>query len=277
MRKTIDRETLKAAVAAHPQFRSVPDVAVPIMTMFNTPATTFRDLAGVIKKSPHLTERVLTVVNSGFYGFRRRVETVDRAVVLLGWNAIKMITLGSTILNQMLSSDQHLYDHSLRTTVIARHLAMEAGFYKVEEIAVEGLLHDIGRIILEECFPKQYIQVKQYILDHGVPVHIAEREVLGLDHGRIGGWTLEEWNLPKNISSTVTWHHDFKPNTYHARKTAVIHIADVLALVSDVRGPAWEKIPELSPEALETLNLTEIEFRDIVHTIMRMRFDSFVL
>lgn len=274
MKRTIDRESLKIAIAEHPLFRNVPTVAVPVMTMFNNPETSFNDLAGVIKTSPQLCERILTLVNSGYYGFRRRIETVDRAVVLLGWNAVRMITLGSTVLNQMVASDQRLSEHSLRTAAIARYLAMEAGFYKVEEIAVEGLLHDIGRIILENCFPEQYLRVKQYILDHGVPVHIAERIVLGIDHGQIGGWILEQWDLPKNISSSVIWHHDFKPGTYHARKTAVIHIADVLALAVDVRGPSWEKVPELSPEALETLDITESEFREIIQAVIKMRFDQ---
>lgn len=277
MKRTLDRETLKIAIAANPEFSSVPKVAVPVITMFNDPDTTFRDLAEVIKTSPELAERVLTIANSGYYGFRRKVDSVDRAVVLLGWNAVKMITLGSTILKRMQSRDQRLSDHSLRTAVIARFLAMESGFYKVEEIAVVGLLHDIGRIIIEMYFPDHFAQIKQYIIDHGVPDYSAEREILGVDHGQIGGWCLEEWSLPKNITSSVMWHHDFRPMTYHARKTAIIHMADVLAFATDVNGPSWEKVPVLSPEALETLNFSETDFRDIVLAMMNMRLEPLIM
>ena len=277
IKRTLERDTLKVAVAANPEFSAMPRVAVPVITMFNDPDASFQDLAAVIETSPDLTERVLTIANSGYYGFRRKVTSVERAVVLLGWNAVKMITLGSTILKRMHLTDQRLNDHSLRTAVIARYLAMEAGFYKVEEIAVVGLLHDIGQIILESCFPEQAARVKQYIIDHGVPRHVAEREIIGVDHGRVGGWMLEEWNLPKNITSSVMWHHDYLPRTYHARKTAVIHVADVLAQAADVRGPSWEKVPVLSGEALETLQFTEAEFRDTVTAMLHMRLDPLIM
>jgi len=72
------------------------------------------------------------------------------------------------------------------------------------------------------------------------------------------------------------WHHDFEDNKYHARKTAVIHIADVLALALDLNGPHWEKIPEIKLPALKTLGFTETDFRDIVLAIMQMKFDPII-
>lgn len=277
MKQILDRTTVKDVIAANPEFSSVPKLAVPIITMFNDPDTSFRDLAEVISTSPELAGRVLTIANSGYYGFRRKVDSVERAVVLLGWNAVKMITLGSTILGRMHQLDNRLYEHSMRTAVIARYLAMEAGFYKVEEIAVVGLLHDLGRVILETYFPSQFCRIKQYMLDHGLPAHEAEREILGVDHGQIGGWTLEEWNLPKNITSSVMWHHDFKAKTYHARKTAVIHAADVLAIATDMHGPDWEKVPALVTDALETLRFNETEFRDTVQAMLHIRLDPLIM
>ena len=113
-------------------------------------------------------------------------------------------------------------------------------------------------------------------MDHGIPSYMAEKEILGVDHGLIGGWTLEDWDLPKNITTSVMWHHDFEDNKYHARKTAVIHVADVLALALDFNGPHWEKIPEIKLTALKTLGFTETDFRDIILAIMRMKFDPII-
>lgn len=277
MNKVINRDILKSAIASNPSFSSVTKVAVPIITMFNDPNTSFLDLAEVIESDPDLTARVLKTVNSGYYGFRRKIESVSQAVVLLGWNTVKMISLGSTILTRMYETNKRLYDHSMRTALIARFLAAEAGFYKIEEIAVVGLLHDIGTIILETYFPENYLKVKQYVIDHGVPAYIAEHAILGVDHGEIGGWTLEEWKLPKNITSSVMWHHDYKAKTYHARKTAVIHVADVLALAADFTGPSWEKIPEIKLSALKTLSFTIPDLRDIVLTIMKMKLEPLII
>jgi HD-like signal output (HDOD) protein len=276
MKRAIDKKILRSALASNPLFSNVPKVTVPIITMFNNPNTSFQDLAKVIETDQHLSERVLKIANSGYYGFRQKIKSVSHAVTLLGWNTIKMITLGSTILTRMLKTNKRLYDHSNRTALIAKFLALEAGFYKVEEIAVVGLLHDIGSIILEICFPENYMKVKQYIMDNEIPSHIAEQELLGVDHGIIGGWTLEDWDLPKNITTSVMWHHDFEENKYHARKTAVIHIADVLAFILDFSGPHWEKVSEIRLPALKTLGFAETDFRDIIVAIMRMKFDPLI-
>jgi len=272
--KEINRETFRATIASNPEISSVPTVAVAIIRMFNNPNSTFHELARVIETDEELTGRILKIANSGYYSFNEKITAVSRAVVLLGWNAVKMITLGSTILAQMSEKNRQLYEHSVRTALIARFLGMEANFYKVEEIEVVGLLHDIGSFMLERYFHNHYLKIKQYVIDHGVPAYLAEREIIGVDHGAIGGWTLEEWDIPRNISTSVMWHHDFKPNTYHSRKTAVIHMADSLALAADYTGPSWEKVPEIREEALTTLGFTEFRVRDIVHEVMSIKPDS---
>ena len=277
MKKRFDKDILKSTLAANPSLSSVPKITVPIITMFNDPNTSFHDLAEVIESDPDLSARVLKITNSGFYGFKHRIESVSHAVVLLGWNAIKMITLGSTIISKMSEINKRLFEHSKRTAITARFLATEANFYKVEEIAVVGLLHDIGIYILETYFPENYMKIKQHIIDYEVPTYIAEREIIGVDHGKIGGWTLEEWDLPKNITDSVMWHHDFKAKKYHSRKTAVIHVADVLAIAADFTGPHWEKVPEINLSAIKTLGFTETEFRDIVLAMLKMKLDPLII
>lgn len=273
----IDRDTVKRLLASKPNFASVRGTAAPILAITAKPNATIRELAAVIEQDPELSTRLLKIVNSGFYGLRNKVESINHTIVLLGWNAIKMITIGSSILTRMCATDRRLFNHSMRTAQIARFLATEANFYKVEEIAVVGLLHDFGAVILSLFFPERYALVRKLAADKGIPVHIAEREILGVDHGEVGGWTLEDWNMPVNITETVARHHTFDPGSYHARKTAVIHVADILSLAVDYRGPAWEKIPELSRESLAILGFGEDELRDLLLTIMKMRFDPLII
>ncbi len=276
-KKSLNREILKLSMDSNPSLSNVARVTVPIITMFNDPNTSFHDLAKVIETDPDLSKRVLNIANSGFYGFQNRIETVLHAVVLLGWNAIKMIALGSTIISKMSEVNKRLYEHSKRTALIARFLATEANLYKVEEIAVVGLLHDLGSFILETYFPENHMKIKQYAIDNGVPSFIAEREIISVDHGEIGSWTLEDWDMPKNITASVRWHHDFKAKKYHSKKTAVIHVADVLAIASDINGPYWEKVPEIKSSALNALGFTETEFRDIVYTMMNINMEPLIL
>jgi HD-like signal output (HDOD) protein len=273
----IDRETVRKLLATRKEFESVRTAAAPILALSNRSSASIHDLAAIIENDPELTGRILRMANSGFYGFRRKIDSVPRAIVLLGWNAVKMIALGSSLLGRMSAIDHRLFIHSARTSQIARFLATEGNFYKVEEIGMVGLLHDFGKVIFELFFPGNYTRIRQYAIDHGLPTHVAERETFGIDHGQLGGWTLEEWKLPENITDSVTRHHVFDPKTYHARKTAVIHLADVLAFATDYRGPSWEKVPELAPEALKALRYTEDDLRDLVIAVMNMRFEPVVM
>lgn len=277
LKPTIDREKVLKALPSIKSFPNVPKVAVPIIQMANDENKSFADLAKVIETDPELSARILTIANSGFYGFKRQIKSINHALVMLGWNAVKMIALGSTILTRMCAQDRATFNHSMRTAQIARFLAMEANFYKVEEIAVVGLLHDFGIIILKMYFPDEYMKALQFSIDNGLPLHIGEREILNVDHADVGGWTLQEWDLPENITESVAKHHSYDPYSYHARKTAVIHLADILATAVDVNGPAWEKVPEISASALETLGFSNSELKDMLLTIMKMKLDPLIV
>ena len=278
MKHHLERDTVIGMISDDPvAFTGLSQIAVPIINAFDNPNSSFHDLTEIISKDEALTEKVLRIANSGYYGFRREVKTLSHAAVLLGWNAIKMLALGSTILGRMKDTNEHLFNHSMRTAVIARFVAAECRLYKVEEIAVVGLLHDIGTIILDKYFPETSLKVKQYVIDYSVPTYVAEREILGVDHGIVGGWVLEEWDMPRNITSSVMWHHDYLAKTYHARKTAAIHVADVLALATDVTGPVHEKIPEINKTALKTLGISEPDLRDMVLTIMNLKMDPLIV
>jgi putative nucleotidyltransferase with HDIG domain len=277
MRGTIDREMVKRLLVSRKNFENVRTTAALLLAMENRPNTSIRDLAAIIETDQELSNRILKITNSGFYSFRQKIESVPHAIALLGWNAIKMITLGSSLLTRMCATDRRLFNHSVRTAQIARFIATEANFYKVEEIAVVGLLHDFGKVIFELFFPEKYARLRQYAVDHGLPSHVAERDLFGIDHGELGGWTLKEWELPENITDSVTHHHTFDQSTYHARKTAVIHVADVFAFVTDYRGPTWEKVPEMAPEALGVLGYTEDDLQDLLIQIMKMKFDPIIM
>ena len=272
----IDHALVKQLMATQKSFASVRKTAAPIIAMSNNKNASIKDLGALIEQDPELSARILQVANSGFYSFRKKIESVSHAISLLGWNSVKMISLGSSLLTRMCNTDRRLFNHSVRTAQIARFLAQEANFYKIEEIAVVGLLHDFGRVIFELFFPEKAAKLRQMTLDNGVPVHVAERELCGADHGEVGGWTLAEWDLPENITDSVVRHHSFEKDTYHGRKTAVIHVADVFAIATDFRGPGWEKVPELSPEAVEALGFSRGDLRDLLLAVMKMKFEPII-
>ena len=273
----VTKEQVIKALAIEKLHPGVPEIVVAIIHITRSRSASINDLVRVIEGDEALSARLLSIANSGFYGLDRKVRNISDAVVLMGWNTVKMISLGSTIMKMISERDMRLYSHSIRNAQIAKHLATEAKFYKVEEISVVGLLHDIGSIILQAYFNDLFLEAKQYAVDHGVPIYIAEREVLGVDHAEVGGWTVEEWMLPDNIVESIALHHAFDPNTYHARKTAVIHVADSLAIMADFYGPTWEKVSEIHTAAIKTLGFTVDTFRKLASTCMKQKFEPLIM
>jgi len=273
----ITRETVLAALAEKKFHPSVPEIVSAIVKITRSPNASIKELVTFIEQDSELTRRMLTIANSGFYGIKHEVTTVNGAIVLMGWNTVKMITLGSTILKRMSERDHHLFVHSIRTANIARFLADEANMYKTEEMSVTGLLHDLGIMIMEMYFNDAYIRTKQFAVDHGVPTQIAEYQLLGVDHAAIGGWVIDFWELPDNIVESVARHHSFDPDTFHARKTAVIHVADILALAVDYSGPSWEKVSKLDERALDVLGFSRADIKGLMLDIMKMRFNPIII
>ncbi len=256
---------------------SIPELVAAIINITQSKRTNLSDLVAVIEQDEDLSSRLLSMANSGFFGPERKVRRVTDAVVLMGWNNVKMISLGSTIMKVISQLDQRLYSHAIRTAQFANFLGTEANLYKIEDITLVGLLHNIGAVILRAYFKDQALQAKQYAIKEGVPIQVAERAVFGADHAEIGRWTADEWHLPTNIIETIAEHHDFSRKSFHAKKTAAIHVAESLAMVSDYYGPSWEKINPIDPEAIATLGFSEVEFKEKAMKCLKTRFDPLIL
>ena len=273
----ITRDTVVNALKSRKLHPSVPEIIVAIIHITRSNSASLSDLVRIIDQDPVLKNRILSIANSGYYGLDRKVRNIADAVVMMGWNNIKMISLGSTIMKMISDQDMRVYSHSVKTAQIARYLATEANFYKVEEISVVGLLHDIGQIIFQAYFNDLFLKAKQYAVDHGVPMHIGEKEIMGVDHAEVGGWTIEEWLLPDNIIESVARHHDYDPTSYHARKTAVIHVADSFSLIADYYGPTWEKVPEINISAFKTLGFTADDIKKHASVCFKMKFEPMIM
>jgi len=256
---------------------SIPDVIVAIINITRSDRASLTDLVNAIEKDEVLSKRLMSIGNSGFFGKERKVRHVQEAVVMMGWNNVKMISLGSTIMKVISKTDMRLYGHAIKTAQYAHYIATEAKLYKIEDITLVGLLHNIGSVILLTYFTNEALQAKQYAIKHGVPIQVAERAVLGVDHAEIGGWTVAEWKLPDNIIETISEHHDFYHQSFHARKTAAIHIGECLALMADYTGPAWEKINTIHPDAVKKLGFSEDDFRSLALKCLKKKFEPIIM
>lgn len=255
---------------------TLPAVALKILRLADDPDSTIDDLNQVIKCDPALCTRILKVVNSSFYGLPRQIGSIDRAVLLLGLNAVKNIAIAVS-LDRVFRTEQiaagfdvrDLWTHSIAVATGARGLAEKAEMAVPDEAFLAGLVHDIGMIAeTQACRPKFVELIDRFSDDHGLTFREAEEQILGATHESFGAALCRSWQLPVNLEYVAGFHHRPMqlPEAVRALP-AVVHLADILAARLDIGFTQTVETDDFDPQVLDSLNLGEDEIAAVATTL----------
>mgnify|MGYP000423373487 CR=1 FL=1 len=234
-------QALKAAdlVSGVVRLVSLPEVCIRVNEMMDEASTSASDIGKVISQDTGLTARLLKIVNSAFYGFPSKIETVTRAVTVIGLRELRGLVLAasaietfSKIPNDILNMVQ-FWRHSVYCGVVAQLLADRCHVLHSERLIVAGLLHDIGKLILCHRLPNEMATVVERCKAEERPDYEIEQEVFGFDHTEVGGELLKVWQMPKTLEEAVR-HHHLPSNADEAiMDVCLIHIANGMTLIAE--------------------------------------------
>lgn len=265
MRELLPNSRLQELVSRMKSLPSLPSLFLEIMEALQATTVSLDNISRIIEKDMGMTAKILQLANSAFFGARRRVEELPRAIALLGFDTIKSLVFSLQIFSQcdpMILGNlslQTLWDHSFTTGAYARLIAQtENQEPQVADAAfTAGLLHDCGKLVLATNLPEPYNETLTLAQDEGLPSLEAERETFGVTHAEVGAYLLGIWGLPDIIVETVASHHDpiRKEQTPFGPLTAV-HIAEVL--MHEQRTKGSESAPKTTDlELLAKLGLSK--------------------
>lgn len=192
---------------------TIPYVISQVLGAVDNENLSASSLASLIEKDQSLTIKVLAVANSPFYGFSRRISTIDLAIVILGLNTIKEIVLSLAIQKFFTNVRKDIFDvkafwqYSVFCGAAGRVLARKLNYRLVGEAFVAGLMHDIGILILVQYFSGNFNEIRSNQFNKAMTFVEAEKSVLKCTHSDIGAWLANKWNLPENISKAIQYHH----------------------------------------------------------------------
>jgi len=257
---------------------SLSTTVTKVLEVCNKPNTAPNDLNRVISLDPVLTGQVLKLINSAYYSLPNQITSLTRAIIMLGINTVKNLALSTAILGtfsqedsfQTLSMDQ-FWTHSISVGVTAKALASRKGIPAAarEEYFVAGLLHDLGKIPLNNCLVSDYTQVMELAALDQSPLVNAETMVLGFDHGLVGKMIAEKWQLSNTITESLCFHHEPSGATQENRMlTAMVALANIYANLYDF-GSAGDPFPEgpIISYLLNTLGFTWADMSALRHTV----------
>ncbi len=226
--------TPESLVRDNIQLVSLPEVCMQVQTMADNPNCGADDLGRLIAKDTALTTKLLRLVNSAFYGFTSKVETVNRAVSLVGIAELRNITLAASAAEVFADISADLMDmvsfwrHSVFTGLVARKLAAECHVLHHERLFTAGLLHDVGRLLIFMRLPEKASEIlAAERRDHG-DLYELERAVLGFDHAQAGAELLTFWQLPPALCAAVRYHHQPQEADDAQLEAAIVHLANAI-------------------------------------------------
>lgn len=238
-------------------------VAVRILEVIGQDTADAAELAKVITYDPSLSTKILRLANSAYYGFPRRVASVKQAIVLLGTNTVKSLSL-SIAVYEALSPKRHagggldrqqLWLHSVACASAAQFLGMLGNQLAREAGFTAGLLHDVGKLVMDTQFPEFYSQVLERVHSGQSPLLSAEQEVFGTDHAEVGAWLSERWKFPAVLSEPIAHHHNLENASEElepivASVAAADSIAHAAAVGLSLDGDIAHEFEVLGPHGL---------------------------
>ncbi len=252
---------------------TLPVVVPKLLNLTQSATTSASDITELISHDPALSSKILKVANSAYYGFYKEITNLTRAVALLGFNMVRSLALSVGVVRSLPSkkkssyfSQEGLWLHSLAVATLLKEMGDKFGKGRdCDHFFIVGLLHDIGKIVLDQFFTDLFHHALEETFTSGeAELHIAERKIIGVDHGEVGAMLLTRWKFPDIISNPIAIHHQHEvPEGTNAQDVAMLRIADILSQELGLEMGGSFAFPEIPEEDLQVVDMDEEDLEDM--------------
>ena len=254
------------------EFSSLPEVYNHILSIINDERSSAIDISDAITKDPSFTSRLLNLANSSFYALQNSVDTVSKAVSIIGTRQLGTLALGISLTRSFFKSGENnsslteFWRHSIATAIAARTLAIYLKEKNTERYFIGGLLHDIGKLLLYTRLQDAVYYIDMVCHSHSILQFNAEQSILGFSHADIGRELCRKLNMPENLLAMITDHHNVA-ESLRPFEASIIHFADII--VNGIKkGSSGELfVPPLQDAARKYLTLKPAVVETVVHQV----------
>ena len=252
---------------------SLPEISIRVNELANNPDSTADDMGKVISQDPALVARMLKIANSAFYGVSNEVDTISRAIAILGINKIRDLVISTAasdtfdgIPNDLITM-QDFWHHSLYCGLLAQILAKKSKKIKSESIFIAGLLHDIGQLLMFNQLPEKSHETILLLMEGSeeLETYEAERHIFGFDHMQVGAALIKKWKLASVLEECVEFHHEPQNAKNFPVEVALINIANAVAVMADFDSMSEDdEIPMINPLSWKLTGLSKDDLPDAI-------------
>jgi len=274
----MDQEKIKAIINGIQDLPTLPLVAQKLRDVMEDPFSSAEGAAKIIEGDQSLAAKVLSLVNSAYYGLPREITKISQAVPLLGFRATSQIALGISVINLFNEKEvgkfdrEGLWRHSITCAICAQMIARKAGYARPEDCFSGGLLHDIGKLVLDQFLHEELAAILDETEKGGISFLDAERSRLGIDHAVVGEWLARKWKLPLPVVVSIRHHHEpvEERKGFSMSQDCVVDVVRLADTICRHRGVGWNGdrwVPEIVSELWSRLDLEPEDVEEASDTL----------
>ena len=278
----------KSLLDVHPRelsgiVRDVPTLPViyqHLFQMMQDPDVSVPHVSDLIAQDQALSTKILHLVNSAFYGHGKQITTISRAVVILGFRAVRSAALAISVFDYFKDEGegsginmQDFWVHSIATASTCKVLGELANLPQQEEAFVVGLLHDVGKLIEKRYFAHDFDDLYRAAQEQHLSWYAGEKMLFQINHATIGKAVFRAWDFPANVVDGIHYHHDPEKAGTVPQLAALVHVADYMTYQMRLGSPGAYPPESCSQAALKVLGITEAQTAEL-HDVVRTELDT---
>ncbi len=267
---------LRSIVRHISELPTLPQVVTVILSLIDSPDSSAEDINKVMEKDPSLVGKILKLVNSAYYGLPNKVNSVRQAIVILGFSTVKSLAISASVFDMfdasrdMAFSREEFWTHSIATGCVSRMVGHREPGVDEEASFVAGLLHDIGKLVLDQYAPQEFDLIVNNAKSKGITFFEAESDILqDTNHAEIGAWVAEQWKLSSELTEAIRHHHNVGAVEDHAARSlaAICRFSNFICQKRSVGASGNFNQPVMDPEAWAALSLQKEDLPKLVEAV----------
>ncbi len=240
---------------------TLPAVYAQLRAVLDDPDYSMQDVVNVVSNDPAITTKLLRLANSAYFGLATRIDTVPRAVSMLGTQEVHDLVLATSVVQSFAGLQNEVMDmqrfwrKSVVSAIAAKELALRCNVLDSDSAFVAGLLRDIGHLFIYQKLPQLAMQAQQLHLQRHIPLYQAEDSIMGTNYAKVGAEAMRRWKLPENLWEPTEFHVEPGLADDGVLITSLVHIAGVVAEAVDIEEEMRDAIRHVDPYAWQETGL----------------------
>lgn len=265
----MDQPTARSLVDDSTELFSLPDIYYQVSEMIHDPRFSLEEIGKVISKDPALSARLLKIVNSSFYGYQARIDTITRAIIVVGIEDLNNLVLATSVVDTFNEIPSELVDmtafwmRSMHCGMICKLLAQASSVLHCERLFLTGLLHNIGSLVMYCKLPGPSLNVLMAADNDRSKVAGLEHEMIGFTHAEVGSALIQSWGMPESIYEAIACYLEPQLAQVHKLDACLLSVATELVTAAEQAKSPEDIVEQIDEDVFKVIRLTHQQILEV--------------